>query len=379
MTIGAANASTTASAPSSHSYGAAAAEPPFDRGGTESRRHRQEQHHEHREARRHAKSVEAGHMPVKKVIRPDLADEPSAASDLGTQRHEKCRRRRNQHESRDAADPLARERSRARRDEDQQRENNGEHAGISPEIPDADRKRPDTREAIAGQNQQHEQRVYRCGRDKRPRRPPSMRVTPLPAWPAHEPTPADTLPAIPTAPSNSADTVGNRSPSAFGKARIRRPHSRDSAGRRPVAEHVCRKRFHFVQDARDRIPAGAVRGTEGETAASPRSRPGRDRQRNPYARVSPEPARRDLEERVRQHERREEQQEVAVREVLRDERGAGADERCDAPRQRNIAAGRRGRMASTVRRSPGDAKTAARDTARTRKSGRRRARRARCR
>ena len=77
----------------------------------------------------------------------------------------------------------------------QQRENDGEHAGVAPEIPDADRERPDAREAVACQNQQR-----RTAR------------TPLP-------------------PRRAIQTIGiSARDAAAGRVRARRPRERHAAG-----------------------------------------------------------------------------------------------------------------------------------------------------
>ena len=99
---------------------ASAAEAALERSGAQPGADRQEQHHEHRKAGRHAKPVESRDVPVEEVVRPSLADEPSAASDLRPERHEKCRRHCDEHERCHAADPLAGERARSWRHEDEQ-------------------------------------------------------------------------------------------------------------------------------------------------------------------------------------------------------------------------------------------------------------------
>ena len=174
---------------------------------------------------------------------------------------------------------------------------------------------------MAGENQQHEHRIYGRRRDDDPYdRRDDARGCRGPALRAR-PCGRDTTRDAKTAQAKRADRqkeiafrlrIGANQPAP--QARLWRS--------RPVAEDVGRKGFHLVERTRTKAESPQL-----EIGKEKRQRQRRDDDRGhgeggPHARVRPELPRGDFEERVRQHERREEKQEIAVREVLRNERGA---------------------------------------------------------
>ena len=164
-----------------------------------------------------------------------------------------------------------------------------QHAEVAPEIPDADRQRAEARESVAGENQQDEQRVHRAAAT-------SIQTSGIRR--------RDAAAGRRACRAHARDTLRRQRRWRRGPARrtwetdrLRLSDTRGSCGPRDgirrATSSSCRRR-RSTPSLRSRraggSPDGAARDTAAGTAASAAvTTDGRCRQRDPHARVGPEP------------------------------------------------------------------------------------------
>ena len=291
-----------------------------------SRQPRQSQRHDHGKARGDAQPVESRHEVVERRIDVPILDQLAAAVDLRPQRH---RERKDRHE-REHADrrrepaPCGRTcawRDRGERDGQSGGEN---HHAIQARDFDPDALARDSERPPKQERDQHAARDEQRGREQasRQRRGQSMRVTPRvpPALADRE-----------RRQQHNRETRKKRTLGLWPRANEASPQGHAHVCRQ-VPVHVGREATGFPSDralnpSRRSSRYGIRNGSRGDGDG----RCGRQ-QMTPHLPVGPEPSPRHFPREKNAHRRREEQQVITARQVLRDPGQRAARKRRESPR-----------------------------------------------